>query len=275
MATPANRAFNANAGFVVTDDGVVVIDALGTPALAEALKRAIARVTPQPIRTVIVTHYHADHFYGLQSLKGPGVEVWAHGHGRATLGDPATEERLAQRRRDLAPYVDAQTRLMPADRWLELPRGGETAFTQGGVRFRVIDVSGAHSPEDLMVWVEGERVLFAGDLYFSGRLPFVGNADSRAWLAAMERITPLGAAVVVPGHGRASTDPAPDMALTRDYLRFLREQMGVAVRDMTPFDEAYRQVDWAPFAKVPAFEVANRINAYGVYLRMEQEALGR
>lgn len=275
MATVANQAFNANAAWVVTGDGVVVFDALGTPALGAALRAAIGRTTRQPIRRVIVSHFHADHFYGLQALAEPGVEVWAHEAGRASLGSDVTRSRLEQRQRDLAPFVDARTRLLGADRWLSFTPGEDIRFELGGVRFRLIDVSGAHSPEDIMLFVENDRVLLAGDLYFSGRLPFVGTADTAAWLTAMERIVPLAPAMVVPGHGAASRDPQPDIALTREYLLYLRTTMGAAVRELKSFDEAYAQTDWSRFANQPAFDAANRINAYGVFLRMEAEALGR
>lgn len=275
MASRANRAFNANAAFVVTDAGVVVFDTLGTPALGAALRDAIARVTPQPVRRVVISHFHADHFYGLQAFAGPGVEIWAHANGRATLGSEFTQSRLEQRRRDLAPWVDERTRLLGADRWIDFKDGRELRFELGGVRFRLLDVSGAHSPEDLMLFVENDRVLLAGDLYFAGRIPFVGDANSKAWLAAMDRILPLAPAMVVPGHGAASNDPAPDIRLTREYLVFLREAMGAAVRDLKSFDEAYAGTDWSRFAKLPAFDAANRINAYGVFLQMERELLGR
>lgn len=275
MATRENRAFNSNSAFVVTPEGVLVFDALGTPALAQELKRAIAAITTQPIRRVIVSHFHADHFYGLQSLKADGVEVWAHGAGRGTFGSEFTASRLEQRRRDLAPYVDEHTRLLAADRWLEFKGGEPIAFTFGGVKMRLIDVSGAHSPEDIMLFVEDDGVLLAGDLYFSGRLPFVGQADSKAWLAALDRIEPLAPKMVIPGHGAASRNPTPDIELTRRYLLYLRETMGAAVRDLVPFDEAYRTTDWLPFYDVPAFEAANRVNAYGTYLQMERELLGR
>mgnify|MGYP002147751569 FL=1 len=64
LGSSANRNFISNAGFVVTPKGVVVIDALGSPTLAEELIAAIRQVTAQPIRYVIVTHYHADHAFG-------------------------------------------------------------------------------------------------------------------------------------------------------------------------------------------------------------------
>jgi len=273
MASSANRAYNSNASFVITSDGVVVFDALGTPALGAAMKTAIASVTAQPIRLVVISHFHADHFYGLQALVGPGVEVWGHAHGRETIASPLAQDRLEQRRRDLWPEVDERTRLVGADRWLDFPASKEIAFERGGIRFRLIDVSGAHSPEDIMLWIENDRVLLAGDLYFSGRIPFVGDADSKTWLAAMDRIGPLDPRMVIPGHGRAGSNPQPDIELTRDYLQFLRAQMGQAARELVPFDEAYAAVDWSRFARIPAFDAANRINAYGTYLRMEQEAL--
>ena len=70
-------------------------------------------------------------------------------------------------------------------------------------------------------------------------------------------------------------DPKKDLVLTRDYLVFLRQAMGKAVEDFVPFGEAYAKVDWGRFSKVPAFEAANRINAYGTYLLMEREFLGK
>ena len=82
MASGANQGFNSNAGFVVTRDSVVVIDALGTPPLGEALLAAIRKISDKPIRRVILTHYHADHFYGLPAFKAAGAQVWAHRAGR-------------------------------------------------------------------------------------------------------------------------------------------------------------------------------------------------
>ena len=79
--------------------------------------------------------------------------------------------------------------------------------------------------------------------------------------------------IVVPGHGSASRDPARDVSLTREYLIYLRQSMGRAVRDLEPFDEAYARTDWSRFRSLPAFEAANRTNAYGTYLLMEQEEL--
>lgn len=269
VASASNRGFNSNAGFVVTREGVVVVDALGTPALGRALLRAIRKITPLPIRRVILTHYHADHFYGLGALKAAGAEVWAHFEGREYLEGEEARKRLEQRRRELAPWFDASTPLVPADRWLS----ADTSFEMGGVRFDLVHLGPAHAPDDLMIVLPDEGVVFSGDVIFGGRLPFVGEADSKHWLAAIDRLLERHPKLLIAGHGPPSRDPQAHLALTRDYLLYLRKTMGAAVQDLVPFDEAYARTDWSRFASLPAFQQANRINAYGTYLTMEREML--
>ena len=271
LASAENEGFNSNAGFVVTDDGVVVVDALGTTALGEALVKAIRKVTPKPIKRVIVTHYHADHFYGLEPLKKAGAGVWAHRAALEYLDSGEGARRLQQRARDLFPWVSDTMPLVRADRWLD----GDERFELGGVRFEVVHMGPAHSPEDLIVVVPGEAVIFSGDILFAGRIPFVGEADSKRWLERIGTLLAMDPVLMVTGHGQVSREPRRDLALTRDYLLYLRETMGKAVDELLPFEEAYAKVDWSRFAKVPAFDVANRINAYGTYILMEREALSR
>jgi glyoxylase-like metal-dependent hydrolase (beta-lactamase superfamily II) len=271
VASSANAGFNSNAGFVVTDDGVVVIDALGTPALGKALRAAIARITAQPVRRVILTHYHADHFYGLEAFKAAGAEVWAHKAAREYFASGEAERRRTQRARDLFPWVDESTRLVRPDRWLE----ERSEFTLGGVRFEIHHLGPAHSPEDVIVVVPSEGVVFSGDILFAGRIPFVGEADSKQWLARIARLLEMQPRIMVTGHGEVSRNPVRDLTLTRDYLEHLRAAMGKAVADFVPFEEAYARTDWSRFEKLPAFSAANRINAYGTYLLMERELLGQ
>ncbi|HUN67188.1 MAG TPA: MBL fold metallo-hydrolase [Burkholderiales bacterium] len=261
----ANRGFTSNAGFVVTPEGVVVFDTLGTPALGQELIEAIRSVTQAPIRRVIVSHYHADHFYGLPPFKDAGAEIWAHRAARGYLDSQAAKLRLQERQRSLAPWVDEKMRLVPADRWLE----GEESFKLGGLTFRVFPVGPAHTAEDLAMAVEEENMLFVGDLMFAGRVPFVGDADSRSWIAAIDRIVTFKPKVMVGGHGDVSRDAAADLRMTRDYLVYLREKMGAAASELEDFEVAYAKTDWSRFAQLPAFEAANRRNAYNTYIRMQ------
>lgn len=271
VASAENEGFNSNAGFVVTNDGVVVVDALGTPALGAALMKTIRGITPKPIKRVIVTHYHADHFYGLGALKAAGAEVWAHRAGLEYFQSGEADRRLQQRAKDLFPFVDEKTPLVRPDLWID----GDVAFKLGGVAFEVIYMGPAHSPEDVILALPGEGVIFVGDILFAGRIPFVGEADSKRWLEKIGQLLALKPTLMVTGHGAVSREPVKDLALTRDYLVYLRENMGRAVEELTPFDEAYAKTDWSRFSKLPAFDAANRVNAYGTYLLMEREMLKR
>ena len=269
LGTAGNRNFISNAGFVVTDDGVVVIDALGSPTLASELLAEIRRITPQPVRYVIATHYHADHIYGLQTFKDAGATVLAHAEAREYLNSDTAQKRLEASRKELAPWIDDHTRLVDGDRWLE---GAETRLRVGSFDFVIGHVGPAHTPEDVVVYVPQLGVLFAGDLFFRGRIPFVGQADSRLWIASLNRLMLYQPKLVVPGHGPSSTDPIADMTLTRDYLVHLRKTMGEAARNLEPFEDAYAKADWSRFEGLPLFRVANRMNAYNTYLLMEQQA---
>ena len=268
-ASSENQGFMSNAGFVVTGDGVVVVDSLGTPALGEALIKAIRKVTRQPIKRVIVTHYHADHVYGLQAFKALGAEIWAHRAGQEYVVSAQAQQRLEARRDELFPWVDENTRVLPADLWLE----GDTDFEMGGLHFSLRHVGPAHSPEDMAMLVREDGAMYVGDLVFKGRIPFVGDADSRAWLAVLDKLILAQPKYLIPGHGAASSMPQKDLQLTRGYLAYLRLTMGRAVEDFVPFDQAYAKTDWKNFAKLPTFKQANRLNAYNTYILMEKEAL--
>ena len=268
LGTPANQNFISNAAFVVTPAGVVVVDALGSPALAERLLAEIRKITPQPVTHVILTHYHADHIYGVQTFKARGARILAHRAARDYLNSDAALIRLQASRQTLAPWINAQTHLVPADDWVE----GTRDLVVGGVRFVLTSVGPSHTPEDVVVYLPQEKVLFAGDLVFRNRVPYVGQADSGHWIKALDTLLAFDTAVIVPGHGPLSSEARKDMELTRDYLGYLRKTMGQAARNMEPFDDAYQATDWTEFEALPLFRVANRMNAYNTYLLMEREA---
>jgi glyoxylase-like metal-dependent hydrolase (beta-lactamase superfamily II) len=268
LGSPANQNFISNAAFVVTPAGVVVIDALGSPELAQRLVAQIAKITPQPITHVIVTHYHADHIYGLQTFKALGARLVAHRSALTYLNSETARLRLQVSREELAPWVDANTRLVDADEWLDGPQ----VLTVGGVRFEINPVGPAHTPEDLVVYLPSEKVLFAGDLVFRSRIPYVGQADSRHWITALDSLLKFDTRVIVPGHGALSSEARKDMQLTRDYLTYLRATMGQAAKNLEPFEDAYKSTDWSQFEHLPLFRVANRMNAFNTYLLLEHEA---
>ena len=268
LGTPANQNFISNAAFVITPAGVVVIDALGSPALAVRLLAEIKKVTPIPVTHVLVTHYHADHIYGLQTMKAAGAKILAHEAARVYLNSDTARLRLEASRQELAPWVNEETVLVAADEWISNDR----SITIGGVTFEIKRVGPSHTPEDIAIYLPTEKVLFAGDLVFRSRIPYVGQADSRHWILALDQLLAFDTQVIVPGHGAISRQARNDMQLTRNYLEYLRSKMAQAARNMEPFEDAYKATDWSQFEHLPLFRIANRMNAYNTYLLLEHEA---
>jgi len=265
-----NQGFISNAGVIVTGAGVVVFDALGTPSLAELLLKKIRAITSEPVVRVIVSHYHADHIYGLQVFEDLDAEILAPAGAATYLESQNARERLAERQFTLDPWVNEQTRLVSPSRYLD--EGMQ--FRLGDVDFTVTVVGKAHSDGDLTLYVAPDRVLFSGDTIFEGRVPFLGDSNTRNWIAVLERMEREQLTALVPGHGGVAARPNEAVSLTHRYLAYLRQQMGAAVSEFIPFSDAYESTDWSEFEDLPAFAEANRRNAYQVYLSMEAEALG-
>lgn len=274
-----NEGHTSNAGFVVTDDGVVVFDALGTPALGYRLIQRIQEVTDQPIKKVIISHYHADHIYGLQAFKeyGGNPVVIAQqqalgymGGNRASQGE-AAQRRLEQRREALFPWVDESTYLVPPDVTFE----NTYAFKLGGLTFEVRHLGPAHAPDDSIMLVKELGVLFSGDVIYQGRIPFLDSpeTDVRNWLKGLEYLSNLQPTprYIIPGHGDVGTDVAYSLSFTQGYLEYVINAMKAALLDLQPFDEAYDNTDWSKYETMPAFDASNRGNAYRIYLELEPE----
>jgi glyoxylase-like metal-dependent hydrolase (beta-lactamase superfamily II) len=269
-----NQGNTSNAGFVVTSDGEVVFDALGTPSLGWNLLQAIKKVTSLPIRYNVVSHYHADHIYGLQAFKDHSASVIVaqqrateYREDDQTSGERA-DQRLDQRRDALAPWVDANTRVVPPD----ITFDRRMTIYLGRERLTLIYAGPAHSASDSMMFVEPDGVLFAGDVVQNGRIPFMNadDVDTANWLKSLSEIAKLAPKFIIPGHGQPSTDAASAIAFTRDYITYVRDAMGKAADDWTDFDVAYDRTDWSKYKSLPAFDANNRGNAYRIYLEMEQ-----
>ena len=269
-----NEGNTSNAGFVVTSDGVVVFDALGTPSHGWALLQEIRELTTRKIRYVVASHYHADHIYGLQAFRDhtDALIVAQERSGEYKDNDGIADEkaslRLDQRRGALFPWVDGNTRVVPPD----ITFRDRMMIALGDRRLTLLYAGPAHSSSDMMMMVEPDGVLFAGDIVQNGRIPFMNSDDvsTTQWLRALDEVAKLDPKFIVPGHGRTSTQAREAIAFTRDYIQYLRDRMTAAVQNWTGFDVAYGAADWSKYRDMPAFVSNNRGNAYRIYLELEQ-----
>ncbi len=189
----------SNAGFIETTQGVVVVDAFDTPAHGCELAAAVESRTRKPAWLLINTHHHFDHVLGNQAFAAPVVAQ----RGLADELEQAVARELAPQ--EVADWVAEH----PEDRWL----ADELVVRYPNVTFEErlwIDVPpkqlalqhlGGHTPESIVVDLPEDRVLFAGDLVFEGRVPFLRDAHLRQTIDALRWLERLGARTVVPGHG--------------------------------------------------------------------------
>lgn len=204
----------SNAGLIVGPDYCVVIDTLGTNAMHEAFLAAIAEVTTKPVTRVLLTHHHVDHVLGTHRF--PAATVVSHRACRANLlaGGPHAAARWAAKRPHFAPDLDGIPVVLPdltfEDR-VHLHLGHrEIIFFHPGV---------AHTDGDAAAWLPGERILFAGDLFFNRVCPaaFAGSIDG--WIDAVKAMLAMDADIFVPGHGPVSGKE--DLSAMLEYLELI------------------------------------------------------
>ncbi len=211
----------SNAGFIVTQRGVLVVDTLNTPARGRDLAAAIQAHTGRPAFLVINTHHHSDHVFGNQAFDAPVV---AHCALAGQLAQAAA--------RDLMPLsIAAHVSEHPEDRWLA--EDLELVYPQIVFDQRlvfdlpptpvVVQHLGGHTPESCIVDLPDEGILFAADLVFEGRTPFLRDAHLGDTIQALAAIQRLGPRTIVPGHGELCD--VGYVARLQDYFENLRDGM--------------------------------------------------
>jgi glyoxylase-like metal-dependent hydrolase (beta-lactamase superfamily II) len=260
-----------NAGFIVTTDGVVVIDALASPGQGEQLLQTIRRVTDRPIAWLVLTHHHPDHHFGAVVLRKAGARVIAHPDKR-TLASEAGEDAM------IADWVRVVgLAAMRGFEFADTPdRPVTTADTLrlGGKMIVITHPGSGHSPGDLLVWLPEERVLFAGDVLVEDGVSMVVDGNSSELLRVLDMVDGLNARVVVAGHGAIPARTADLVRLTRDYLTDLQTEMRAAVEKGVPMRRAMALLPPADSTRPVSLNSRRRRNAVRVYVEEERKYMG-
>ena len=260
-----------NAGFIVTREGVVVVDALASPRQGEALLRAIRAVTTQPVKWLVLTHHHPDHHFGAIVFRRAGAKVIAHPDTRVLANEAGPDALVA----DWVRVVGLAA--MHGFEFADVPdRPVTTADTlRLGGRTIVITHPGAgHSAGDLLVWLPKERVLFAGDVLIEDGVTMVVDGSAPALVRSLTSHDSLHQRIAVPGHGAVPARPAALVARTRAYIGGLEADMRAAVEKGVPMQRALATLPPPDENRPVSLNSRRRRNAARVYVAEERAYMG-
>ena len=263
--TYENAGHNNNLSFIVTGDGVVVINGGASFALAKALHDEIRDVTDQPVKLVFNENGQGHAVLGNGYWVGLGVPVVAH-------VDAARE--VAENGRALLEQMRAYNRDQAAGTVVQVPTATfdeKYVVEMGAFRIEARHLGPAHSPGDIVIWLPEQGLVIAGDMAFHERmLPIFEDTIVADWIETWDTaFEPLGATYVIPGHGHP-TNMAQVRRFTRDYLIYLRAQIGALLDRGGGLAEAY-YIDQSPYARLGTFQELATKNAGRVFEQMEFE----
>lgn len=260
-----NSGHNNNLSFIVTTEGVVVINGGAAAILAKALHDEIKAVTDQPVVMVINENGQGHAMLGNSYWAEQGVPILAHvdaAHEVEENGDFILQAMQAYNK-DKAKGTDV---VGPTITF-------EDSYTLdlGDTHIEVLRLGPAHGPGDIQVWLPDEKLVIAGDIAFHERmLPIFGDTCTSCWVETWETaFEPLGAVYVIPGHGHP-TNMAQVRRYTHDYLVYLREKIGLHIENGGDLADAY-YVDQTPYSRLDTFDELATKNAGRVYEEMEWE----
>jgi glyoxylase-like metal-dependent hydrolase (beta-lactamase superfamily II) len=207
-----------NVGIVVGSKATLVIDTGLGPRNGQTVLREVGKVSQNASLYVVATHFHAEHLLG-ESVFPPEAKIIRSRAEQKDIDEFGVQPNFSARSPALAELVkDAQFR--KADEIFDTER----ILDLGGVRARLMWYGGTHTNGDTLIFVEGENVLFAGDVIMNRRFLGFNSASSsvRAWISSLEKVAPLRPATIVPSHGEMGDGSL--IETNRAYLQALQSR---------------------------------------------------
>jgi glyoxylase-like metal-dependent hydrolase (beta-lactamase superfamily II) len=259
----------SNTGFLVGDDGLLVIDATLVPAMAQRFIGEMRKVTDKPWRHLVNTHSHPDHTGGNRLFEG--VEIIAHALCREEMARPPAPPAPGggpPRALGPIPMTEGIQRMfdtMASDegRYIALPtvtygsRAGRTpgpvevaehmTLRYGDTEAQLLYHGPAHTYGDTMIYLPQHKLLFAGDVGFFYSTPLAGAGKIGGWLHVIDMVYELDVETIVPGHGPPGGRRELDDV--REYLEFVRDHAREAYEAGLTAPQCVEKLDLGPYAK--------------------------
>ncbi len=239
-----------NSGIIVTDEGVVVIDALGSESIARQVRQAISGVTSKPIRFLVSSTFHKP-FTG----------------GNAVYSDVA---RIGHElyRTDLLTLLRGASAEETANSLPGFTYSGRMTLYLGGKEIQLLHLGRAHTRGDTIVFVPADRIAYLGEIFYSDEFPYISDGYSADWMRTLEAAEALKADIFVPGHGFLPRDPSETRAglrrnwqILKDVRAAVQEQVARGATEAA----AVRAIDLPQFHKYKGYQRAMEIAVRRIY----------
>ncbi len=263
--SPENLGNNATFGFIVTDEGVVLVDSGGSYKGAQAIDAVIRQVTDTPVKIVVNSGGQDHRWLGNGYFKEKGARIIA---STAAVADQRArqQDQLLVLGNLVGTEGMSGTEPVYADETFD----ESMSITLGKKTFALSKVGPAHTPGDSLVWLPDEHVVFSGDVVYVGRmLGVLPYSNAKHWIEAFETMASLEPVGIIPGHG-PPTDLEGARADSLDYLVFLRELVGEFMDgggDITQIGT----LDQSRFEHLVDYATLKGRNAQQVFQEMEWE----
>lgn len=269
LPSPSNQGFMNNPAFVVTDQGVVVIDPGSSVQVGEMVLARIEKVTEKPVLAVFNSHIHGDHWLGNQAIRARYPEVPIYGHervGTKVIAGAGTEWVELMLR--MTEQATAGTEVISPDHPVE---DGDV-IEVGGLSYRVMNNDKAHTDTDIMLYVKELKVMFLGDNAGYGRILRLEGGSFAGNIEALENAMATEATVFIPGHGRTGGSEVP--RAYRDYLQTLYATAQEGVEEgLADFEiRPLLMPKLEPWSQWAGFDVELGKHINGAYLEAEAAA---
>lgn len=259
-----NSGHNNNLSFVITSEGVLVVNAGASYLLAKALHTEIKKITDQPVKVVVLENGQGHAILGSNYWQEQGTTVIAHEDAAHEIEENAFAI-LERQKQSIKEKAEGTKVVMPDETFKD-----KKVIEMGGVRIELLNLGPAHSPGDIIVWLPEKRLVISGDMAFHQRmLPLFEHTNTAAWIETWDKFAALDAEYVIPGHG-GPTNMAEVTRYTKDYLVYLREKVGALLENGGILQDAY-EIDQSAYMHLPTAEFLAKRNAGQVFQSMEFE----
>lgn len=266
LPSKENKGFISNAYAVKTKEGWVVIDSLSTPELSKEFISLLKKKYNQPVKYLVITHYHLDHYFGASEFKKEKAVIVAH-ENLKNLYEEGYLDTYLENIKKLFGDIFKNVKLTKPDVTVK----DRYSFKLGEKNFVILSMTPAHTNTDIVVYLPKEKVLFAGDLVYKNRIPFVGDSfsNSKNWLNVLEKMKKMDIDVILAGHNEPLDKSAIDF--TYRYISFLREEISKMKDEDIEYDKIKEKLQNTEWSRYPMFKVFHNKNIYKIYNDLDFE----